>query len=460
MIRLDAVSFAYADAQACLRGIQLHVLPGECVVLTGRSGSGKTTVTRVINGLAPSYYEGRLRGEVLIHGRLSSDIPQWEKGKTVGSVFQDPSSQFFSGELKGELAFACENYGLPSGEVQRRVDGTIAHMGLSGMQNQFLDTLSSGEKQKVAIASVRAASPLVYVFDEPSANLDEEASLHLAEIMDALKAEGHTLIVSEHRLSYLMDIADRFIYMDDGRFARSYTPEELETLTDAHRRTLGLRSLRKATRSALAAPSAEIEPVLELCNIGYVIKDNVILDSISFKAAGGQCIAITGRNGAGKTTLSQIVCGLKRERQGECLIHGKSIPPRKRRQHVWYSANDTNTQFFTPSVEEELMLLCDKDEKTLDRARELLRKLGLYAYKNRHPVTLSGGQKQRLSIACGMLSDRDILIFDEPTSGLDGDNLHIVSGMLREAAAAGKVVLVVTHDNELITDCCTHVVCM
>ena len=139
------------------------------------------------------------------------------------------------------------------------------------------------------------------------------------------------------------------------------------------------------------------------------------------------------------------------------LFSGKRLPPGRRRERVFYSANDTNTQFFTPSVEEEVLLLLPRREKELERARETLRRLGLYEYRTRHPATLSGGQKQRLSLACGVLSGRELLIFDEPTSGLDGGNMKIISDMLKQEAENGKTVLVITHDAELMEACCTHI---
>lgn len=169
----------------------------------------------------------------------------------------------------------------------------------------------------------------------------------------------------------------------------------------------------------------------------------------------GEIIAITGRNGAGKTSLMRIFCGLERENGGELRLSGKSVAPKRRRGHVWYSANDTNTQFFTESVSEELLLMSARAPEVLEQARELLRLFGLYEWKDAHPATLSGGQKQRLSIACGLMSGRDVLIFDEPTSGLDGENMRLVSAALRAAAKRGKTILIITHDTELIKECCT-----
>ena len=152
--------------------------------------------------------------------------------------------------------------------------------------------------------------------------------------------------------------------------------------------------------------------------------------------------------------MALVLTGLWRENGGTVTIGGAKRTAAQRRKQVWYSSNDTGTQFFTNSVTEELLLRSDRSPELLEKARGLLKQLGLYAYKDAHPATLSGGQKQRLSIACGALSGRSVLIFDEPTSGLDGGNMRIISGILRTEAAAGKTVLVITHDQELMRSCC------
>jgi energy-coupling factor transport system ATP-binding protein len=181
---------------------------------------------------------------------------------------------------------------------------------------------------------------------------------------------------------------------------------------------------------------------------------------VDFSAWPGQVVTIAGKNGIGKTTLAKVLSGLMRQSAGQVSLDGRPLSPAARRKRVWYSDNDTGAQFFTNSVGEELLLCSDRSEKTLKEARRLLKALELYEYRDAHPASLSGGQKQRLSIACGLLSGREVLIFDEPTSGLDGKSLRIVGEMLWQAAESGTCVLVITHDNELIRSCCTHLYVM
>lgn len=128
-------------------------------------------------------------------------LKSYEIGQEIGSVFQDPKSQFFSSELVGEVSFGCENQGFTREEICCRTDMAIHNFGLDTLRERTLDILSSGEKQRVAAASVYALSPKIYGCDEPTANLDSEGAAQLTKTLLQLKAEGYTLIVAEHRLS-------------------------------------------------------------------------------------------------------------------------------------------------------------------------------------------------------------------------------------------------------------------
>ena len=455
MIRMKDVSFRYLNSTEGVSGIDLMVNEGECVVFTGPSGGGKTTLTRLLNALAPSYYTGTLTGTISINGKSLTQMPQYTVARQIGSVFQDPKSQFFSSELAGEAAFACENYGFSAEEIRDRTDDAIVSFGLNGFRSRNLDVLSSGEKQKVAIASVYALRPDIYVCDEPTSNLDKTGAEQLAAVFKQLKAEGHTIIIAEHRLSWLHGIADRFIYVRDGRFLWERNTAEMEQLSPEERERYGLREITEKGDRTIQTPTRNIDQFPALCvkSLSCRRKKTKIFRDINFSAPAGQITAITGHNGIGKTSLALVLSGLWKEESGQVVVDGRELSARERRKQTWFSSNDTGTQFFTNSVSEEVLLNMKHSEEHLEKARSLLKRLGLYRYKDVHPASLSGGQKQRLAIACGILSDRTILIFDEPTSGLDGGNMKIIADVLREAADQKKVVLVITHDDELICRC-------
>ena len=458
VLSLSDVSFAYKGASRTVDDVSLSVAAGECVVLCGPSGGGKTTIIRLVNGLAGGYYPGNGRGEVMLAGHPAEGLALWERAELVGSVFQDPSAQFFSSQLAGEIAFTCENLGYDHDRVVELTDGAIDELSLGPLRGASNDSLSSGQKQKVAIASALGPRPALMAMDEPSSNLDVAAADALGRTLRQLKERGMAILVAEHRLAYLMDVADRFLLVRGGRVEREVTREEMLALPDETRLSWGLRDVRKTLRPRLPSPGPDQgrEAVLELRDLGVSFGDRQVFRSVSLVASAGQILAVTGANGAGKTSLARVLAGLAKPSHGTVLVGGHARGRRELRRMVWYSPNDVKAEFFTPSVQEEVMLLVARDEPHRERARRLLRGLGLWELRERHPMTLSGGQRQRLSIACGLMSERPVLVLDEPTSGLDAISMQEVSHALQLACDEGLCVVVVTHDNEFMQRCCTH----
>lgn len=459
MIRLEHVTFRYEGGDYGVTDISLDVLQGACVVLCGASGCGKTTLTRLINGLAPRFYRGELEGSVVVGGEEVPSTPSWEMSARVGSVFQDPKSQFFSSELPGEVAFACENLGMRQDEVRHRTDASIAAMALDCVRDHPLDVLSSGEKQRVAIASVYAPAPKTLVFDEPTANLDAEGARRLAHIVRHFKDEGVTQVIAEHRLAWLDGVADRYIHLENGRILEEFTPDTVRSMGVGERRRRGLRSPTPVCKPELPPPRGE-SPLIHTAELSCKRSKRIIWEGLNLRFYPGRVTAITGSNGVGKTTLGTILAGLSRPSGGTVFVGGKKLRGAQRRKSVWFCSNDTGTQFFTSSVADELLLDAGLTDETMGRTRATLKRLGLYEFREAHPAALSGGQRQRLAVACALLSNRKVLIFDEPTSGLDDTNMEIVAQELAAAARANRSVLVITHDNEFMTACCDSEYCL
>ena len=243
MIRIDHVTFSYGEENESAGGVQdinLNIEDGQFIVLCGESGCGKTTITRLINGLIPHYYEGKMNGEVWVNGAKVSEQPLYDTAKTVGSVFQNPRSQFFNVDTTSEITFGCENLGQPEQSIRERLEKTVRDFRLEKLMGRNIFHLSGGEKQKIACAGVSIMEPDVLVMDEPSSNLDASSILDLRATLAFWKSQGKTVIVSEHRLYYLRGLADRFIYITAGKVEKDYSAAEFERLTEQQRVNLGL----------------------------------------------------------------------------------------------------------------------------------------------------------------------------------------------------------------------------
>ena len=240
------VSFRHKGASAgyALDDLELEVPAGEVVVLCGRSGCGKTTVTRLLNGLIPQFYEGDLWGRADVLGVDPSVEPITRLATLVGSVFQNPRSQFFNVDTTSELAFGCENMGWAPTLIDAAMAGVVVRFGLEDLLDRNLFKLSGGEKQKIACASVSAHDPQLLVLDEPASNLDVASIRMLASIVAQWKAEGRTVVVAEHRLGYLLDVADRFVLVAAGRVAGEAAASETAALAGGGLPPAGLRSVR------------------------------------------------------------------------------------------------------------------------------------------------------------------------------------------------------------------------
>ena len=458
MIKIDHISFSYGEENentGGVRDIDLNIEDGQFVVLCGESGCGKTTITRLINGLIPHYYEGQMAGEVWVNGEKVSEQPLYDTAAVVGSVFQNPRSQFFNVDTTSEITFGCENLGQPEKDIRERFAKTVRDFRLEKLMDRNIFHLSGGEKQKIACAGVSIMEPDVLVMDEPSSNLDAASILDLRKILAFWKSQGKTIIVSEHRLYYLRGLADRFIYLAEGQVSRDYSAAEFEQLTEQQRSNMGLRTFALERLLPPVLPQQE-KTALALHNFRFAYKNEPeTLHIMDCEIPTNRIVGIIGNNGAGKSTFSRCFCGLEK-RCGEIVWNGRKYRPKDRLSTCYMVMQEVNHQLFTESVLDEVLI--SMEEENQERAEEILNRLDLLAFKDRHPMSLSGGQKQRVAIASAIASKRSILFFDEPTSGLDYKHMKEVANVLRQVRNTGITVYVITHDLELILDCCTDIV--
>ena len=325
-IALKNVSFSYTESvdDAVIKNLNFEIKSGECVVLVGESGCGKTTISKLINGLIPLYQSGTMAGDVLLGDKNTADMTLAEISRHVGSVFQNPRSQFFNIDTDSEIAFGCENLGMDPEEIRERVNRVVKEFHIEHLAGRNIFHLSGGEMQKIACASVSATDPEIFVLDEPSANLDLKTVADLAEIIKFWKSRGKTVVIVEHRIHYLREIADRICYVKDGCIAHEWTPAELEAKGPEYAASLGLRCLNLEQLKNMApelaeGPERSKEPAKRTLKESLVFKDLhfaynrkfPVLDIPVLSLPRNQITAIIGHNGAGKSTLAQVLCGLR-----------------------------------------------------------------------------------------------------------------------------------------------------
>jgi len=473
IIEIKDVTFRYKGSEeGLLKNISLSFEKGETVLLCGASGCGKTTIIRLINGLIPHYYKGDLEGDVTVAGKKIRETELYELAGTVGTVFQNPRSQFFSVDTDGEIVFGPENIGLPPQEIRKRAEEVIEQMDIRNLLGRSLFDLSGGQKQKIACASVSALLPEIVLLDEPSSNLDRKAMEDLREAIFKWKAQGKTIIISEHRLWYLRDLVDRVLYLEKGSVIHEWTGDGFRNLSEAEINELQLRPVTveddtsRRTEASVSIPDDEALILKDfffaydkkprgILHKKYSSKDRLDLNIPELRLPRDKVIAVVGHNGTGKSTFLRCLCGLERSCTGRVIADGREFKRRDLLKLCYMVMQDVDHQLFTDSVMAEVMLSMDDPDEA--KCREILEHLGILDFADKHPMALSGGQKQRVAIASALAAGSKLLLFDEPTSGLDYAHMEVVGGLLRDLAGSGSTVLVSTHDPELIERSCDFI---
>ena len=480
MISIKNVSFTYASPddyadgseegqtkrlREGLKDMNLSFPKGSFVILCGPSGCGKTSLTRLLNGLIPHYYEGNLTGEVTVFGKSVKDTSLFDLSKMVGSVFQNPKNQFFNVDTTSEVAFGPENHGLSEEEIKARILRASDTLHIHSLLGRSIFALSGGEKQKLACASALAMEPELFVFDEPSSNLDAGAIRDLRLYLKSLKEAGKTVVIAEHRLHYIADLADLVCYMKDGEIKNRWSGEEFLGLKEEVRDDLGLRPINLDFLEALPDQKRSVENdtresanppgTIEIKDLRFSYPGNsepsLNISNLTLKP--GTVTAVIGKNGAGKTTFARCLSGLEKGAGGRVLKDGVALGSKGRLKNCYFVMQDVNHQLFLESVKEEtLVSMTEKgsEEEQEAKAMEILEALDLSLHAEDHPMGLSGGEKQRVAVASAIASNRSLILFDEPTSGLDLFHMRQVAELLNKLAGMGKTVVVITHDPELI----------
>jgi energy-coupling factor transporter ATP-binding protein EcfA2 len=452
MIKFQNVSVEI-KGKRILNNINLTVNDGEFVLLCGESGCGKTTLTRLVNGMIPHFIKDvKVDGTVTVNDLDIAESPMYKIAESVGSVFQNPKTQFFNTDSSAEIAFGLENIGADRDYMRKRVAQTISDLEIENLADRNVFSMSGGEKQLLAFASVYAMNPQIYVLDEPSANLDYEAIEKLRKILETVKNGGHTVLIAEHRLSYLYGLADRIVYLKDGCIEKDFTATEFVGITESERIAMGLRSICSEEIDIPERVIMQPDSSLAVHHLSVKRKKQAVIHDFSLSANIGDIIGIVGKNGSGKSTLCSSLCGLLPTVNGEVIFRGRKLSRRARNRHFGVVMQDVNHQLFSDSVKNEC--LSANPDATDQEIEDLLNSFDLLDCIDRHPLTLSGGQRQRLAICQAIMGKKKFLIFDEPTSGLDFRHMCRVTEWLKQLAQRGYILFVVTHDYEFLNRAC------
>lgn len=458
MVEIKNLTISYGGGTACssiLKDISLTIHDGECAVFTGRSGSGKTSLINAINGLGCRYDGAHLEGDILVDGQQIHKLEVFEIAQFISNVFQNPKTHFFNVNTTLELLFYLENTGVSRAEMNRRLKDMLTLFPIEHLLDRNIFQLSGGEKQILCVASCYIAGTGIILLDEPSSNLDTQYIDLLHNMLVLLKERGISLILSEHRLYYLMDIADRFFVVANGS-VEEYPIQDARVWSCEQLSALGLRDVQKTLLAVPTITTKESRTNQESSGL-YVQSLSVDfpgrssglkVENIAFEM--GNIYGIVGHNGCGKSSFVRAMIGVNKHARGEIFLGEKKLSAKKRLTASSLVMQDVNHQLFSEDVQSEVCLgVKEYDLKAYD---QLLKDLSLYELRERHPFSLSGGQRQRVVIAATLFKDSRFIYFDEPTSGMDYENMLSVSRLIKAASQKNNIVFIVSHDVEFLNE--------
>ena len=510
ILTLSDLAFTYRDAaKPALDQIDYRHRRGEFTVIVGETGAGKSTLCRCLNGLIPSFTKGKLDGSLQVAGHRESERPQvYELARIVGLVFQDFEAQLFSTNVELETAFALENFAVERDQMKTRVEQALNRVGLSGFEQRDPASLSGGEKQRLAIASVLAGSPSVVVMDEPTTDLDPVGKRDIFKLAQVLRNEIEGIILVEHETEHVLS-ADRILLMHEGRIVQEGPPGEILadprnverhgvrplqttvllselglendalTIQDAvaRIRSAGWRvgesareSLEDARRSEppheppgeppCESPGESRQSVVHIENLVYRYGEAPpAVDGVSLDISAGEFVALVGQNGCGKTTLAKHLNGLHAPTEGEVRVLGKSttdwtLPELGRR--VGYVFQNPDHQIFANTVRDEVAFGARNygfsEEKVAEKVDAALAETGLSGRDFEDPFNLTRGERQQLAVASVLATDPEILVLDEPTTGLDYHGQVAILNLVRRLNESGRTVVMITHSMWVVAE--------
>jgi energy-coupling factor transport system ATP-binding protein len=501
-VRIENLTWTYEGAEKpALKGINLTIQPGEVVLIAGPNGSGRTTLCRLLNGLIPHFFDGKMTGNVFINGINTREATIGHLSQISGLVFDDPLSQLVSPTVFDEIAFGPENLGVPPDEIRKRITESLEFVRLVGYEERAPYTLSGGEQQSLCIASIIAMRPQIYVLDEPTSNLDPIGTEQVFRVIARLaQEEKKTLIIVSHNTEELVTLVSRIIVINDGQVALDGDPrsvfakaeyllktriaipqvtelfEKLKhlpkfrvstlpiTLDEAYAklRELGFENSAETTPRAEDYEDAKSDELLvEADHVGFSYAESQAkaLDDVNLKVRKGDFLAVIGQNGSGKTTLVKNIVALLKPTEGVLRVGGLDV----RKVKTWQLADkvgivfqNPDIQLFSESVVKELAFGTKAMGFTPERANERMsyvaERFGLKDLMNESPGEVDKGTRQKIAIAAVVVLDPQTLIIDEPTTGQDPDSARQIMNIASQMNKEGKTIIMITHSMPLVAE--------
>jgi len=493
------LTYFYPDSNLpALEDINLKISQGEMILLVGHSGCGKSTLLKFLAGLVPGFYGGRIAGNAFFNDTniLKELKPLAPK---VGILFQDPEKQLITSTVEREIALPMENVGTNHQEAKRRLSEVVCAVGIEELAGKKIRTLSSGQKQKVALASILGMNPDVLLLDEPTSQIDPISSEELLNMVRKIAEDsGKTIIMAEQKFERCLHFADRVIAMDNGRivfdgctdeYCRWACKMEFEFVPIIPRLFSGLnieeipitiKEGRKVLSSMLKGKTqfqsffkktfkreieSKVVPKIKIKNLKFPYDDsNCVLKNINIEIKQGEFVAILGQNGTGKTTLLKNINGLLRPESGTIEISG--VPTKGKSIYelahsIAYLGQNPDDYLFSNTVKDEVLFTLNNFNRKWDKKTgELLSVLRLDKVQDKNPRDLSSGQKQRTALASIMCMLQEIILLDEPTRGMDYTNKQALGEMLLDLQNIGTTIVLVTHDVDFAAEYCDRVIIM
>ena len=489
-------SFKYrAQAKSTLKNINLTIYEGEKVLIVGPSGSGKSTLSNCINGLIPFFYQGDTTGTLKLNGKDTKDMSISEISNIVGTVLQDPDSQFIGLTVAEDIAFKLENDSVDQQEMKKKVEMVSKIVGIDTHLDSSPHRLSGGQKQRVTLAGVMVGDVDILLFDEPLASLDPATGKNAIELINDIKnSTNKTVVIIEHRLEDVLHCpVDRIIVVNEGNILADLPANELlssnilketgireplyitalkyagceitKNIKPEHIETIEMTDLEEKLFNWNEEENYFVEknnnkPILELENINFSYsKNKQILRNVSFKVNKGEMVSIVGRNGAGKSTISKLICGFVKASGGRLLYKGNDISNlsiKERADKIGMVMQNPNQMISKTMIFDEVALglrVRGVSEKEIEeRVLKALEVCGLYKFRNWPISALSFGQKKRVTIASILVLNPEVIILDEPTAGQDFKHYTEIMEFLRELNKSGITIVMITHDMHLMLE--------